>query len=188
VPEPVTIEALKEADIIVGCLDNVHGRLDLQDISWRLLIPYVDIGISIRAVEKAQNRDPRVSIGGNVITLIPGGFCLWCCGFLSDEKLALELNGPNRNYFANRSGEAQVVSLNGVVASQAVNEVLQLLTGFAGMGLKFADVAISPTANEQRGFKKFNGTNGTLQEWGASRRLTCERCTTTLARGTLAWS
>src|SRR5439155_4950264 len=170
VPEPAAIEALKQATVIVGCLDNLHARLDLQDISWRLLIPYVDIGVSIRPVEGAEENDPRVSIGGNVITLIPGGFCLWCCGFLSNEKLALELNGPNRGYFQNHEGEAQVVSLNGVVASQAVNEVLQLLTGFAGTGITHADVAIDLNGSEQRGFKKLNGTSGTLQEWGAARR------------------
>lgn len=188
VPEPVAVEALKEADVIVGCLDNLHARLDLQDIAWRFLIPYVDIGVSIRPVKDAREGDPRVSIGGNVITLIPGGFCLWCCGFLSDEKLALELNGLNRNYFQNRTGEAQVVSLNGVVASQAVSEVLQLLTGFAGTGIRHADVAVDPDGTNQRGFKKFNGTSGTLQEWGASRRPTCAHCTTTLAQGTVTWS
>lgn len=120
--------------------------------------------------------------------LISGGFCLWCCGFLSDEKLALELNGPNRSYFQNRTGEAQVVSLNGVVPSQAVSEVLQLLTGFAGTGIRHADVAVDPDGTDQRGFKKFNGTSGTLQEWGAIRRPTCGHCIATLARGTVTWS
>jgi hypothetical protein len=113
---------------------------------------------------------------------------LWCCGFLSDEKLALELNGPNRSYFQNRTGEAQVVSFNGVVASQAVIEVLQLLTGFTGTGIRRADVAVDSDGAEQRGFKKFNGTSGTLQEWGASRRSTCAHCTVTLARGVVTWS
>ena len=187
VPEPVAVEAIKQADIIVGCLDNLHARLDLQELSWRFLIPYVDIGVSIRAVEGCGESDPRVSIGGNVITLIPGGFCLWCCGFLSDEKLALERNGPNRSYFQNRTGEAQVVSFNGVVASQAANEVLQLLTGFAGTGIRFADVASNHDATEQRGFKKFNGTAGTLAEWGASRRVTCTHCTKTLGQGSITW-
>jgi hypothetical protein len=188
IPEPVAVKALKEADVIVGCLDNLHARLDLQDIAWRFLIPYVDIGVSIRPVEDARDGDPRVSIGGNVITLIPGGFCLWCCGFLSDEKLALELHGPNRSYFQNRMGEAQVVSFNGVVASQAVNEVLQLLTGFTGTGIRLTDIAVDPDGANQRGFKKLDGTRGTLQEWGVIGRPTCPHCTTTLARGAVSWS
>jgi len=67
---------------------------------------------------------------------------MWCSGFLSKEKLDAQLKGPNRNYFENRGGEAQVVSLNGLVASQAVTEVLQLLTGFGGSGLRRRDVAL----------------------------------------------
>ena len=188
VPEPEAVEALKAADIIVGCLDNLHARLDLQDLAWRFLIPYVDIGVSIRPIEDVRDGGPRVVIGGNVITLIPGGFCLWCCGFLSEEKLALELSGPNRSYFQNGQGEAQVVSLNGIIASQAVSEVLQLLTGFAGTGIRGVDIAMDHNETSQRGFKKLNGTNGSLQEWGAVRRPTCPHCNTVLARGAIHWS
>jgi hypothetical protein len=188
VPDPLAIEALKEADVIIGCLDNLHARLDLQDLAWRFLIPYVDIGVSIRPIEDVQDNGPRVAIGGNVITLIPGGFCLWCCGFLSDEKLALELNGPNRGYFQGRAGEAQVVSFNGIVASQAANEVLQLLTGFAGTGIRKTDVAIDSDSEDQRGFKKLNGTSGTLQEWGSRRRATCTNCSGILAQGAVTWN
>lgn len=188
VPEPIAVEALQRADIIVGCIDNLHTRMDIQDIAWRFLIPYVDVGVSIRAIENTEEAAPRVSIGGNVITLIPGGFCLWCCGFLSEEKLALELDGPNRSYFQNRKGEAQVVSFNGVVASQAVNEVLQLLTGFAGSGIRYVDLTADVKGTQQRGFKKLNGTLGTLEEWGAGRRHTCTLCADTLGRGTVVWS
>jgi hypothetical protein len=183
VPEPTAVEALKGADIIIGCVDNLHARLDLQDLAWRFLIPYVDIGVSIRPVEDAQDASPRVVIGGNVITLIPGGFCLWCCGFLSEEKLAWELAGPNRSYFQNKMGEAQVVSLNGIIASQAVSEVLQLLTGFAWSGIRRAEVGVDPHGADQRGFKKLNGTRGTLQEGGhptvgvhTLSHNTCTRC------------
>jgi hypothetical protein len=65
------------------------------------------VGVNIRAINDAEPDRPRVSIGGNVLTLISGGFCMWCCGFLSKEKLDAELAGPNRNYFENRAGEAQ---------------------------------------------------------------------------------
>jgi hypothetical protein len=187
VPEAGAIEALKEADIIVGCVDNLHTRLDLQELAWRFLIPYIDVGVNIRGVEGARDSDPRVVIGGNVITLMPGGFCLWCCGFLSDEKLAQELAGPNRSYFQNHTGEAQVVSLNGLVASQAVCEVLQLLTGFAGTGTRRKDLALNHEETSQRGFRKLNGISGTLQDWGATRRTTCHHCNDTLARGAVVW-
>ena len=188
VPEPEAVEALKSADIIVGCLDNLHARADLQEIASRFLIPYVDVGVSIRQTPAEAKHDPRVSIGGNVITFIPGGFCMWCCGFLSKDKLSGELTGPNRSYFQNKDGEAQVVSLNGVVASQAVTEVLQLLTGFGGNGIRQQDVALPGEHGMQRGFRKLDGIAGTLVDWGARKRMMCEHCNGTLARGTLVWS
>jgi hypothetical protein len=100
----------------------------------------------------------------------------------------LELNGPNRSYFENRAAEAQVISLNGLVASQAVNEVLQLLTGFGGNGIRTTDLVTDGDGTQQRGFKKLNGTMGTLEEWGSSRRSTCSHCAATLARGAVSWS
>ena len=67
--------------------------------------------VSIRAVDGSE-RGARVSVGGNVITYRPGGFCLWCIGYLSDEKLALARGGPARGYARQRDGapaDAQVV-------------------------------------------------------------------------------
>lgn len=51
VPGPAMLGVLKTADIIVGGLDNLHARADLQELSWRFLIPYVDIGVNIRAIK-----------------------------------------------------------------------------------------------------------------------------------------
>ena len=188
VPEPLPVEVLKQADVIVGCLDNLHARMDLQELASRFLIPYVDVGVNIRELPAGEDHDPRVTIGGNVITFVPGGFCLWCCGFLSEEKLAAERNGPNGSYFQNRAGEAQVVSLNGVVASQAVTEVLQLLTGFGGSGIRWQDIALPGEHSIQRGFRKLDGVRGTLIDWGAKKKLTCEHCNASFARGDMVWS
>lgn len=188
VPGPAALTALKTADVIVGCVDNLHARADLQEISWRFLIPYVDVGVSIRAIEDPGPDGPHVAIGGNVQVLMPGGFCMWCAGFLSEEKLNAELAGPNRNYFQNREGEAQVVSLNGTVASQAVTEVLQLLTGFRGNGIRRGDLALPYDPGLQRGFCKLDGLRGTLEDWGAQRRDGCVFCQLRLGAGTVAWS
>jgi molybdopterin-synthase adenylyltransferase len=188
VPGPTALDVLKTADVIVGCLDNLHARADLQELSWRFLIPYVDVGVNIRAIQDPEPNGPGVTIGGNVLTLIPGGFCMWCSGFLSKAKLDAELAGPNRNYFQNREGEAQVVSLNGVVASQAVTEVLQLLTGFGGSGLRRSQLALDAQPNLQRGFRKLDGVRGTLEDWGAPRRQDCPFCSSTLGAGGVAWT
>jgi len=70
VPKQEAIDSLKTSDIVVGCVDNYHAKADLQELTWRYLIPYVDIGLLIRPVEGGE----RVTIGGNVGTFIPGSF------------------------------------------------------------------------------------------------------------------
>jgi hypothetical protein len=185
VPSPKAVAALKIADVIVGCVDTLHSRRELQAIATRFAIPYVDIGLRIRALSPDSIADQRVSIGGNVITYIPGGFCMWCCGFISEAKLTAELD--QFGYLQNAPGEAQVISLNGVLASQAVNEILQLLTGFAGTRLSRPSSATGEHTEVQRGFKKLDGVRGTLEEWGGLRRTDCPHCLGDLARGETPW-
>ena len=184
VPEPRSLDALRSADVIVGCVDNLHTRADLQEIAWRYAIPYIDVGVSIRSTEGTSS-EPRVTVGGNVLVLIPGGFCMWCIGFLSEEKLAGETAGRGRSYFETKEGEAQVISFNGLVASQAVTEVLQLITGFRGCSIDPAALELS--GGRQRGLLKLDGLRGTLDDWGAQRRSTCLCCEQRLGLGSTAW-
>jgi hypothetical protein len=170
IPDQKAIDAIKEVDIIVGCLDNLQSRADLQEIAWRYLIPYVDVGLLIK-----PNKDKKgLLIGGNVTTLVPGEYCLWCTGFLSDEKLLKETGGLPRSYFQGTDKQAQVVSFNGVLASQATSEVLQLLTGYA-------------QRNQNEGIKKFNGLDGTLIEWEVKQKTDCLKCKSLLAAGDVIW-
>lgn len=184
VPEPEVLEVLKGVDVIVGCVDNLHARADLQEIAWRYCIPYVDVGVSIRPRVAAEH-EPRVTVGGNVLVLVPGGYCMWCAGFLSDEKLGAETGGKGRSYFEGKNGEAQVISFNGVVASQAVSEVLQLLTAFRGSSIDPASLALE--GDLQRGALKLDGVRGTLEDWGAKRRPDCLACGRSLGAGSAVW-
>jgi molybdopterin/thiamine biosynthesis adenylyltransferase len=170
IPRQRAIEALKEADIVVGCVDSYHARADIQELASRYLIPYVDVGLLIQPLEDGQ----ALTIGGNIIAAIPGQFCLWCIGFLSDQKLAAETGGRPRSYFQGTDKQAQVVSMNGVLASQAVNEVLQLLTGFAPV-------------DEVLAMKKFNGLDGTLENWIIRPKSDCPKCRASLGAGDVVW-
>lgn len=170
VPKQEAIDALKSSDIVVGCVDNYHAKADLQELTWRYLIPYVDIGLLIRPVEDGDH----VAIGGNVGTFIPGSFCQWCIGFLTDAKLSTETGGRARSYFEGADKQAQVVSMNGLLASQAVTEVLQLLTGFARTG---AETSI----------RKFDGIEGTLTKWDVGKKAGCSKCQSALAAGEVIW-
>ena len=184
VPEPEVLRALQGVDVIVGCVDNLYAKADLQEISWRYCIPYIDVGVSIRP-NKGTASEPRVTVGGNVLVLIPGGFCMWCIGYLSDEKLAAETAGKPRSYFQTKKGEAQVISFNGVVASQAVSEALQLVAAYRGAGIDPASLALN--GDLQRGFFKLDGLRGTLEDWGARRRAACPMCAWHLGAASTLW-
>jgi hypothetical protein len=68
-----------------------------------------------------------------------------------------------------------VVSFNGLVAGQAVSEVIQLLVGFRGSGLLRPDLELSESG-VFRGYKKFDGVAGTLAEWGGVRKPGRSHC------------
>jgi molybdopterin/thiamine biosynthesis adenylyltransferase len=169
-PHQEAIDALKESDLVVGCLDNLHARADLQELAWRYLIPYIDIGLLIQPIAGGD----VVSIGGHVAMLIPGEFCQWCIDMLTDKKLNAEAGGRPRSYFHGTDAQAQVVSFNGILASQAVSEVLQLLTGFA-------------PPDPQMSLKKFNGLEGTLEKWVVERNPRCNNCGSSLGAGDVVW-
>jgi hypothetical protein len=187
IPEVQAVEALRDCDVIVGCVDTLFARSDLQDLASRYLVPYIDIGATIRPVSDSPVGDPRVVVAGNIFTFIPGCFCLWCCGFLTPEKIEAEQNGPTRGYFEKNRQEAQVVSFNGVLASQAVTEVLQMFTGFRGASLLQTDLQLTGTFTF-RGYKKLDGVSGTLSEWGGVRRTNCPHCRSVLGAGDVVFT
>jgi hypothetical protein len=187
VPDVDAVEALRDCDVIVGCVDTLFARSDLQELASRYLVPYIDIGATIRSVPEASANDPRIVVAGNIFTFMPGSFCLWCCGFLTPEKIEAEQNGPTRGYFEKNRQEAQVVSFNGVLASQAVTEVLQILTGFRGISLRETDLKLTGTS-AFRGYKKFDGVSGALNEWGGVRRTDCPHCKNVLGAGDIVFS
>jgi hypothetical protein len=110
-------EALREADIIVSCVDSYSGRQDLEVTARRFLIPLIDIGMDVHEV------DGIAHMSGQVIASLPGGPCLRCLGFLTNETLRQEAD-----LYGSAGGRPQVVCAIGVLASIAVGLVVQLLT------------------------------------------------------------
>jgi molybdopterin/thiamine biosynthesis adenylyltransferase len=134
-PSQRTIDALKEADVIVACLDRFDARAAVNAFARRYLIPLVDIGMTIRS-----NGEQLASANGQLIVTIPGKPCMRCW-FLTDALLAKERTERPPGYDRNpdRTGDPQVVSMNGVLASEAVNGVLDMITGYSG-GRRGAEV------------------------------------------------
>lgn len=123
----VTTEAgcrpLVGCDVIVSATDNLLSRTLVNRLMAQYVIPIVDLGIDIDT-EEGRIR----AIGGRVTRAVPGEPCMTCVGILDPARVATELN---RTYLADVAAPS-VVSLNGVVASLAVGEILDYLTGFTG--------------------------------------------------------
>jgi molybdopterin-synthase adenylyltransferase len=114
-------DALREADVLVSCVDSYAARQDLEVSARRFLVPIVDIGMDVHLVSG------RPHMAGQVILSSPGGPCFRCLGFLTDENLRQEAE-----LYGAAGGRPQVVWANGVLASIAVGLVVDLLTGWQG--------------------------------------------------------
>lgn len=112
------VDDLKLCEVIVGAVDNMKEREQLERFARRHLIPYIDIGMDVHELGKKG-----FLVSGQVILSMPGCPCMRCCGFITDERLEQE---------AKRYGAAgsrpQVVWSNGVLASTAVGLLTQILT------------------------------------------------------------
>lgn len=112
------VDDLKLCDVILGALDSFKEREQLERFARRHLIPYMDIGMDVHDLGKNG-----FLVSGQIILSMPGGPCMRCCGFISDERLEEEA----RRYGAAGS-RPQVVWSNGVLASTAMGLLTQLLT------------------------------------------------------------
>jgi len=109
---------LRGCDLIFGCVDGFNERRELEACARRYLIPLIDIGMDVHAL---NNEPPRM--GGQVILSMPGGPCMFCLGFLNEATLARE-----GERYGNAGENPQVVWPNGVLASAAVGIAIDLLT------------------------------------------------------------
>ncbi len=126
-PSAEAIDGLKRADIIVSAVDSLLAREQINLFCRRYLVPLVDIGIGI------ETKDERLlSADGQVVCVLPDSACVRCTPLLSDAALERERRerppGYDRNPLA---GDPQVVSMNGTLASEACNVILDLLCGYA---------------------------------------------------------
>jgi len=92
------------------------------------MIPLRDIGIAIRTAGERL-----VTADGQLVASQPGEPCMRCW-FITDSVLAAERRDRAPGYDRNPDapGDPQVVSMNGRLASEACNCVLDLITGYSG--------------------------------------------------------
>jgi len=124
---PDGIAALREADVIVTCVDRFDVRAEIDTLARRNLIPVIDIGMTLESDGERLRQ-----ANGQVVLALPGAPCLRCTPLLSDAVLEAEARTAPPGYDRNPDapGQPQVVSMNGLLASQAANLVLALVTGY----------------------------------------------------------
>lgn len=141
-PSEASMRALRMADVVVSCVDGVRPRNELNRFALRYAIPLLDLGTTITP-------DP-FRVDGHLSLVMPGSSCLRCAGHVSDALLA-ELAAANiRGEYGLGEGRPQVVSFNGLLASAAVTEVLQLICGFAVRSQGSVEWHYDPVVGELR--------------------------------------
>jgi hypothetical protein len=82
------------------------------------MLPYIDIGMDVTEVGGRM-----FAIAGQMIMTRPGGPCMRCLGFLTDERLNAE-----ENHYGDAGVNPQVVWTNGTLASLAIGAFVKLVT------------------------------------------------------------
>jgi len=145
--------ALRECDIVLGCLDRLQDRSELEVCTRRFVMPYVDIGLGVRTV---GGEAPRMA--GQIVLSMPGSPCFRCLGFLNERDLAEEAA-----QYGDAGPRPQVVWSNGVLASTAVGVVVDLLTDWTG-------ALRSPV------YLSYDGNSGTITPHPRLRYVTAALC------------
>ena len=122
---------VKEANIIVGAIDNDGARKLLNSLAARYMIPYIDLGTEIIPGESSYEAI------GQVQMFVPGKTgCLLCSGAIDPSAAALDMMSEEDNVRYENAGYVRgtsetptpsVLHLNGVVSHLAVSQLLRLL-------------------------------------------------------------
>jgi molybdopterin/thiamine biosynthesis adenylyltransferase len=123
--------ALREVDLIIGCVDNEGARLVLSELAAAFLIPYLDLGVGIEGEPGGAQ-----AIGGRVAFCLPGGPCLACADELDFAEAAEDLETEaarrmrvERGYARDRTVEPALMPLNTTVVGLAMIEFIAFATG-----------------------------------------------------------
>jgi molybdopterin/thiamine biosynthesis adenylyltransferase len=161
-PAPETITILKTVDIVVACVDSFLVREQINTFCRRHHILLIDIGLGIHTKDQKL-----ISASGQLTVVTPDSACLRCGPLLSDEVLDRERSERPPGYDKNPDapGDPQVVSMNGVLASEAANTVLDMITGYS-------------SGRRRAGWWQYNGRTGAMTPASepVRRRPECPAC------------
>jgi len=126
-------KALEQVDVVMGCMDRDGARLELNEFCCELGLPLIDM-----ASDTFIDRN-GVLFGGRVCVVTPETGCLSCQRVLDQREIRLDLASDEQRADVKaiygvsqdaltRSGPS-VISINGVVSSLGVIELMALITG-----------------------------------------------------------
>ena len=120
-PQGLAVDKLVEADVILGCTDQQHGRLALSDLVVRYLVPAIDCGVSLEGSEGV--------VRGQIIQLLrwlPADPCALCRGLIDPRRVSQELMSDQER--ESRRVAAQAANPGGEPDSAYWEEIPQLNT------------------------------------------------------------
>lgn len=158
-----SLRALREADVVIGAVDNAGARLVMNELAIAFAKPYVDCGTGIEASQGEVSE-----AGGQVFTYLPGRPCLLCAGMIDLRRARVDLSPEEqqaeaitRGYVSGADVDAPaVVFINGTIASVGVGEVVALVKGL----------------RRTKVYSLYNYMSGTLSEWKTERMSGCPAC------------
>lgn len=80
-----TLSRLREADVVIGCVDRGFPRQMLCEFAYRYHRPYIDVGSEI-----GGDTLGIVSLDARCSYVAPGCFCLQCAGVVTPRQLHFE--------------------------------------------------------------------------------------------------
>jgi molybdopterin/thiamine biosynthesis adenylyltransferase/proteasome lid subunit RPN8/RPN11 len=130
----VTIaRATTTCDLLFGCTDDQAGRMIMARLSSYYLLPVIDCGVLL-----SSDHGQLLGIDGRVTVMASGYPCLLCRGRIDIARAMAEQLSPEER--ARRAAEGYAPELGGIepavvaytslVASLAVAELLERLTGY----------------------------------------------------------
>lgn len=135
------IRAIASCDVVIGCMDQLEGRHQLNRLAAFYSLPYIDVGVHVES-----DGDGGVSeLCGAVHYLLPGGSTLQQRGVYTQAQLdAAVLLRENPAEYEKRRDEGYlhgvseerpaVITLNSRFAAQAVEELLMRLHAIRSSG------------------------------------------------------
>jgi hypothetical protein len=151
ISEREVVEAIAEADFVIGCMDGAEGRNVLNRLATCYLLPYIDVGVKLLA----DGTGTIDEVSTAVHYLQPGLSSLNARGvFTSEDVLADSLRRTNPEEYARRRKERYIVgveetrpaviSVNFFAAATAVNDFLARLHDYRTDGnAPYAEVRVS---------------------------------------------